>query len=601
MRRGRHPTTNLLTILNHLRRFSYDFRCMGLGAALLVLTACATAPLPKTPSTAPATPIAPVAAAPVAPIPAAAPFAFEDDPYYRLLMAEFAGHRGHLDVAVKNYGKLAEQLRDPALAERATRVAVYAHDDDAALASAQTWVELAPQAMDARQILAAMFIRHGNAPAALDQLEYVIAHDSGKPGSRLHMIASLLSQEEDRSTSLAVLEQLVHKHSGDSDALMAYALLAIRAEQLDQARDAIGRIATHTELNANVVMAYLAVLQKQGKLPQAITWLDSLLANNPHQFGVRLIYARLLADANRYEEARVQFTLLAAGAADNTDILFALGLLNLQANRADDASKNFEKLLKLNTRTDEAHFYLGQIAEARHQPGAALKHYQRVQGGTNYFATQMRMALVTATQHKVDEALALLDRVTTEDDTQRFGIARAKGEILTENHRYDDAMRIYDAALANGEYNSDLMYTRAMLAEKIGRIDQLESDLRAILKREPDNSQALNALGYTLADSTQRYDEALSLISRALELSPKDFYVLDSMGWVLFRLGRLDEAASYLQKARDLRNDPEVAAHLGEVLWAKGERAEAQKTWNAALRDTPNNEKLLEVIKRLTP
>ena len=583
----------LRTIVNRL--FCSWVRLFA-SLSLLLLAACTTPPVAKPAPPAP-TP-APVA---VAPLPPAAPFKYENDPYYRLLMAEFAGQRGHLDVAVQNYAELAHSLHDAGLAERATRIAVFARDDAAALVAARTWVELEPEAMDARQILAAMYIRHGEADAALEHLEYVIAHDPGRPGNRLHMIANLLGHEDDRQTSLAVMEKLVAKHSQDSDALLAYALLAIRAEQLDKARDAMERIVKHTELSSNVAMAYLAILQKQGKLPQAIDWLDSALATNPKQFGLRLIYARLLADANRYEEARVQFRMLATEAPDNSDVVFALGLLNLQANRVDDAAKNFTRLLKLDARRDEAHFYLGQIAEAQKQPDRALKEYGQVQGGGNYFSAQLRMALVKAVRGQTDEAIAALDKVTPEDDEQRFSLARAKGEILTDKNRYADAMRIYDAALANGEFHSDLLYTRAMLAERMGKIDVLEKDLRTILAREPDNAQALNALGYTLADNTKRYDEALVLISRALELSPKDFYVLDSMGWVLYRLGRFDEAISYLQQARTLRNDAEVAAHLGEVLWVKGDRAAAQKTWDAALRDTPNDKKLIEVIKRLKP
>ena len=563
----------------------------------LSLAACATPPVATPLATVPATEPVVVAAAP----PPAPPFEYENDAYYRLLMAEFAGQRGHLDVAVQNYAELARTLRDPALAERATRIAVFARDDEAALTAARTWVELEPKAMDARQILAAMYIRHGNADAALEHLEYVIAHDTGRPGNRLHMVANLLGHEDDRQTSLAVMEKLVAKHGEDSDALLAYALLAIRAEQLDKARDAMNRIVKHTELSSNVAMAYLAILQKQGKLPQAIAWLDSVLATNPKQFGLRLIYARLLADANRYEEARLQFRMLATEAPDNSDIVFALGLLNLQANRVDEAAKNFTRLIKLDTRLDEAHFYLGQIAEAQKDPDTALKHYARVQGGSNYFGAQMRTALVKAVKGQTDDAIAFLDKLTPEDDEQRFSVARAKGEILTDKNRYADAMQVYDAALAKGEFHSDLLYTRAMLAERMGRVDVLEKDLRTILAREPDNAQALNALGYTLADSTKRYDEALSLIARALELSPKDFYVLDSMGWVLYRLGRFDEAISYLQKARETRNDPEVAAHLGEVLWVKGDREAARKTWDAALRTTPDDKKLLEVIQRLKP
>lgn len=567
------------------------------SVGLLSLAACVTPPVTTPVATVPAN----APAAPPPPAVPAPPFEYENDPYYRLLMAEFAGQRGHLDVAVQNYAELARTLRDPGLAERATRIAVFARDDEAALAAARTWVELEPKAMDARQILAAMYIRHGNADAALEHLEYVIAHDTGRPGSRLHMVANLLGHEDERQTSLAVMEKLVARHGEDSDALLAYALLAIRAEQLDKARDAMNRIVKHTELSSNVAMAYLAILQKQGKLPQAIAWLDSALATNPKQFGLRLIYARLLADANRYEEARLQFRMLASEAPDNSDVVFALGLLNLQADRVDDAAKNFTHLIKLDTRLDEAHFYLGQIAEAQKDPDTALKQYARVQGGSNYFGAQMRTALVKAVKGQTDDAIAFLDKLTPEDDEQRFSVARAKGEILTAKNRYADAMQVYDAALAKGDFHSDLLYTRAMLAERMGRVDVLEKDLRTILAREPDNAQALNALGYTLADSTKRYDEALTLISRALALSPKDFYVLDSMGWVLYRLGRFDEALGYLHKARAMRNDPEVAAHLGEVLWVKGDRDAARKTWDAALRDKPNDEKLLEVIKRLKP
>ena len=590
------------TLRKHFHRSIRHLVRLTAGISVLTLAACATPPAttsgraqgnPAASPTAPA--VAAIAAQP------AAPFQYENDPYYRLLMAEFAGQRGHLDVAVKNYVELAQSLRDPGLAERATRISVFARDDESALTAARTWVELDPKDMDARQIVAAMYIRHGNADAALEHLDYVITHDAGQPGNRLRMVANLLGHEDDRQTALVVMEKLVAKHGDDSDALLAYALLAIRAEQLDKARDAMNRIVTRTELSSNVAMAYLAVLQKQGKLPQAIDWLDSVLAANPKQFGLRLIYARLLADANRYEEARLQFRMLATEAPENSDIVFALGLLNLQANRVDEAAKNFTRLLKLDARVDEARFYLGQIAEAQKDPEAALGHYRRVQGGNNYFGAQMRIALVKAIKGDTDESIAFLDKLHPEDEEQRFNVARAKGEILTDKNRFDEAMKVYDTALATGKYHSDLLYTRAMLAERMGKIDVLEQDLRTIIAKEPDNSQALNALGYTLADSTKRYDEALALISRALQISPQDFYILDSMGWVLYRLGRLDESVSYLEKARELRNDPEVAAHLGEVLWVKGERAAAEKTWEAALRDTPNDKKLLEVIKRLKP
>jgi len=569
--------------------------------SVLLLGGCATPP-PASPP-APAAEAAPAAVAPEFDLTIAEPepFDHENDPLYRLLLAEFAGQRGHLELATTQYLELARELRDIDLAERATRIAVFARDDDAALQAARVWVELAPLDMDARQIIAAMHIRHGDAEAALEHLEYVLENDHETSGNRLRMIANLLGREEDRDTALAVMEQLVEHFSEDTDALLAYALLAIRAERLDKAREAMRHIVRQTELSSNVAMAYLAVLQKADRMPEAIDWLDEILAINPDQFGVRLIYARLLAEANRFEEARIEFGVLSEESPDNTDIIFALGLLNLQAGRNDDAAQNFERLVELETREDEAHFYLGQIAEARGERRAAIEHYQAIEGGSNYFAAQLRKALVMSLMGQIDQSIAFLDRVVPEDEKQAFDLARAQGEILTEHGRLDDALAIYDAALEGGGYDTELIYTRAMLAEKMGRLDILERDLRTIIAAEPDNAQALNALGYTLADRTERYGEAHELIARALELSPNDFYILDSMGWVLYRLGRLDEAIDFLERARELRNDPEVAAHLGEVLWVKGKRDAARDVWESALRDTPNDKKLLDVIDRLTP
>jgi tetratricopeptide (TPR) repeat protein len=569
--------------------------CWLLVAA--ALSACST-PAPRRPAE--LRPPVSVATAPESQIPAL-PFAYEDDPIYRLLIAEFAGQRGDLDLAVTQYLALAQSLRDVKLAERATRIAVFARDDDAALAAASVWVELATMDMEARQIIAALYIRHGDADAALKHLEFILSHDHEEPGNPLRMIANLLGREADRNTALVVMGRLLDKFEDNTDALLTYALLAIRAERLPEASSAMLRIAERTELSSNVAMAYLAVLQKQDKLSDAVEWLDHILSINPKQFGLRLIYARLLADANRYEEARIQFNILAETAPDNTDIIFALGLLNLQANRIDVSSQNFERLVELEIRQDEAHYYLAQIAEGREQSLDAIRHYEAIEGGSNYFSAQLRKALVLAQLERVDDATAFLDQVTVENVEQGFELARAKGEILTSHDRYDEAMAVYNAALVGDAYDTDLLYTRAMLAEKMGAIETLERDLRTIIAKEPDNAQALNALGFTLADHTERYVEARQLIEMALQHSPNDFYILDSMGWVLYRMGNFEEAVDYLEQAHELRKDPEVAAHLGEVLWVMGNRDGARSVWESALRDTPNDKRLLDVIERLTP
>ena len=522
-----------------------------------------------------------------------------DDPTFHLFVAEFAGQRGRLDVAVAHYLSLARQLRTESVAERATKIAVFGHDNDAALEAAKIWVAAAPNNLEARQILAAMYIRHGDADAALENLEIVVGKGKGVAGnSNLRMVAMLLSREDDKATALTVMEKLVARHEGDADALLAYALLAIRADRFDKARAAMDKLVAKTDVNTNVAMSYVALLQKQGLQTEAVAWLEKALARTPDEFGLRMLYARMLADAHQYERARLQFELLAKKAPDNIDVIFALGLLNLQANRVDQAEQNFKALLKYEDRAADAHYYLGQIAESRKQIDVSLAHYRAVRDGTNRFMAQIRIAFVLSAQDKVDEARAQLKAIAPENDEQKLQLVRAEAEILADHERYQDAIALYDAAL-NGTYNMEMLYTRAMLAEKLGKMDVLEADLRTIIKREPENAQALNALGYSLVEHTDRYEEAYGFIKQALAITPDDFYVLDSMGWVLYRLGKVDEAVPYLKKAHEQKNDPEVAAHLGEVLWVLGKKGEAREIWDAALKQKPDDKGLRKLIERL--
>ncbi|MGE3773586.1 MAG: tetratricopeptide repeat protein [Gammaproteobacteria bacterium] len=528
------------------------------------------------------------------------PAAIEGDPLYKMLIAEFAGQREQLELALDQYLTLARGTRNPDLAERATKIAVFSRDDVKALEAARLWVELRPSSLDARQILAAMFIRRGDAAAALEHLKYVLAQDNSGDGSRFRVIANLLGREDDRRTALSVMEQLVAERPGDTDALVAYALLAMRAEDLGKARGAMDRLVERSNVNPNLALAYMAVLQKQDAGAEGIVFLEKALKRTPDEFGLRLLYARMLADAQRYEQARLQFAMLLEQAPDNTDVLYALGLLNLQAGKVEAAEANFRTLLQFDERTDEASFYLGQIEESRQRPAAALAHYRAVKGGSNAVPAKVRVISILANEGKIDEALAALAATTPEGEEQRIQLTLLHAEILAQQKRYEEALGVFDRAL-NGKYEMTLLYNRAMLAEQMGRLDLLEADLRTIIAREPQNSQALNALGYTLADRTNRYDEAYELIKRALAVSPNDFFILDSMGWVLYRLGRLEEAVPYLEQARKLRNDPEVAAHLGEVLWMLGRRDDAREIWNTALQAHPKDTRILEAIKRLAP
>jgi len=208
--------------------------------------------------------------------------------------------------------------------------------------------------------------------------------------------------------------------------------------------------------------------------------------------------------------------------------------------------------------------------------------------------------LILAKQGKIEKALTNIRSIEKPKDANRNILIQAEAEILIEEERFEEALSVFNTAIEE-QSHPDLLYSRAMLAEKIDRFDILESDLMSIIEKDPSNAAALNALGYTLADRGERLEDAYNYIKRAYELSPGDFYILDSMGWVLYRLGRLDEAIDFLRKAIDLRNDPEVAAHLGEVYWVMGNEKAAKNVWETALKATPADDRLLKVIERFIP
>ena len=524
----------------------------------------------------------------------------ERDPVYQLLVAEFAGKRDQLPLAVKHYLAMAEQTRDREIVERAARIAVFADDNDAALRASRLWVAVAPENLDARQLLAASLIRSGDGAAALEHLKYVLGKDRSNDGNRFRAIANLLGSEADRQVALSVMEALVATRAGDTDAQVAYALLAMRAENLPKAQEAMERLVGKADINPNLALAYVALLQKQGQAAAGIDFLERALKRAPEDLGLRLLYARLLADDRQFEPARRQFALLEKKAPDNADVVYALGLLNLQANKVAEAERNFLTLAKTPDRESDAAFYLGQIEESRGQQAAALTRYESVTTGSNRFPAQLRRAVLLASLDRLDEANTLLGSVKADDQAERSQLALTHAEILVAHERLDEAMAVYDQAL-NGVYDMALLYNRAMLAERMGKLELLESDLKAVLAREPENAQALNALGFTLADRTTRYEEARALIEKALKVGPRDFYVLDSMGWVLFKLGQAEAAIPYLEEARKIRDDPEVAAHLGEALWSLGRHKEAREVWHKALKQHPKQPKLLDTIKRLDP
>ena len=524
-----------------------------------------------------------------------------EDLLYKLLVAEIAGHRGVLDTSVEYYLDLARHTRDHRIVERAARIAVYARADDAALAAARIWVELDPRNPDPHQVLAIMKLRAGELEQAVEHLQDIFAYSDGAADEKLWMIANMLGSEKDKDAVLDVMEQLVTSQDNSAGALYAFAHVAARLEDLERSRELLEDTLALAPDNDNAALSYISVLQRLERDQEALSWLEQTLAQRgENDFNLRMAYARLLMEVRQYDKALGQFELLLEQQTENVDVLYALGLLYLQSNRLDESEALFRKLSTRENLTDSANYYLGRIAEEKRLYDEAGAWYQGVHKGEHYFDAQVRLAMLLARDGRVDAARDHLRSIRPKTGQQAQIMIQAEGDLLIRAQRYEEALEVYTEALGD-RYDADLLYARAMLAEKLDRLDILEADLRAILEQEPDHAQALNALGYTLADATDRHEEAYDLIKKALELRPADFYILDSMGWVLYRLGRLDEAIEYLRKALSIRQDPEIAAHLGEVLWVRGEREQAKEVWEAALQQTPEDARLLDVIERFNP
>lgn len=519
----------------------------------------------------------------------------------KILEAEFAGQRGHLDVSLQNYIELARQTRDPKIIERATRIAVFARDEALAAEMAGMWVDLDPRNPDPHQVLAVMAIRNGNVEKALSHLESLIEYTDGDMDQKLLMIASMLGREADKEQILEVMEKMTATRQDSPQALFAYARVAAVLGEYERALTLLDKAGKMDPDNQEIALNYISILQRLDRFEEALTWTErALQRNHKDNFDLRLAYARLLTDVRRYDDAVKQFEMLYTEDPENEDVAFALGLLHLQNDHVDEAEKYFLTLTSRASRANEVSYYLGRIAEDRKDYSKAAIWYQGVQSGQNYMDAQVRLSIMLAKQDRLEDARKHLKSIRTTTEGESAMLIQAEAELMVEAQRLEEAMKIYDEALAN-RYDADLLYSRAMLAEKMDRLDLMEKDLRTVIDKDPQNAQALNALGYTLADRTDRYEEAEQLIDRALQIRPDDHFILDSKGWVLYRLGKLEEALTYLRRAHDQIPDPEIAAHLGEVLWVMGNHKEARKVWETALKATPDNLHLQDVIERFNP
>jgi tetratricopeptide (TPR) repeat protein len=526
-----------------------------------------------------------------------------EDLLFKMMLAEVAVQRGQPHIAVQTYLELARETRDPRVAQRATEVAWNARFTSAALEAAGIWLQADPDSAQARQIIAALLVNQAQLSEAQPHLERWLAADSDNIGPAFLQLNTLLARHKDKAAVLKLMQALAKPYPDVPEARLSVAQAAWSAGDsqvaLDEANAAL-KLRPGWETAALFIAQSLQ--RRSGTDEEATRFLGEFLEAHPKARDVRLNYARLLANAKNFPEARKQFEVLVTEYPDNADVAMAVALLAVQANDYEAADAHLKRVLELNYKDpDVVRYYLGQLNEERKRFDEALKWYGSVTQGEQYISAQARYAGILAKQGKLPEARQHLQQATARNNLQRVQLTQAEAQLLREANAYQEAFDVLGRALEKMPDTPDLLYDHAMAAEKVDRLDVLEGNLKTLIKLRPDHAHAYNALGYTLADRNQRIEEAHGLIETALKLAPEDPFILDSMGWVLYRMGRGKEGLGFLHKAFKLRPDAEIAAHLGEVLWAVGQREEAEKVWGGALKNHPGSEVLQNTRKRFVP
>ena len=524
---------------------------------------------------------------------------------YRYLIAEVAGQRGDLATSGTIFYELAKTTRNPGLAERAAKVSAYGNVGQLTMPAVKLWAELDPTSNEAQQAMTEMLVGSGKLKEAQPFLAQLFVKEETRAGGFLYL-STLLSRNPDKAAVLNLVQALAKPYPELAEAQFAIAQSAWAAHKDNVALDALNKIET---LKPDWPIAALLkgqVLSEQNPLT-AINFYQDFLDQHPDANEIRLNMAKLMVSQKQYDLAKANFPILLANAKTSeaknaAEITAIIGLLSYQGGDYPAAEGYFQEALKLGFKdADQIYLYLGQVNEKLNQAEQSLSWYNKVAPGQHYLEAQVNIATAMARGGKVDQAIDKLDSLDNLNTQQQIIVIQTEAALLVKAGRHQEAFDLLDKAVKNLPNTADLVYDYALAAERLKKFDLMEAELRKTIKDMPNFAAAYNALGYSFADRNIKLNEALSLIEKALSLSPNDHYILDSLGWVHFRKGNLNKALDYLQQAYQYNADPEIAAHLSEVLWQQGKQDQANVVLNEALRNHPENELLKTTRSKLKP
>ena len=521
---------------------------------------------------------------------------FAPDTLYSLLTAEIAGQRNRFDVALNNYLEQAVTTRDAGIIERAMEISEFLGAQQQALAMSLLWVEVVPQNPEALRAAALQLARAGQHQEAMQFMQQVLEITDDTHFDLL-ALAALQADSDTRHGLLNNLQQLLSTHPDNPQISFAAALL-LQEEQ--RSEEALALLEEHTSKNrtAASIMLQSRLYASLDNTKKAITTLKKGVKEFPDDTRLRLLLARMLVNTEDYQGAIHHFRELSRQNPEEEDVRLAIALIELQQNNPDAAISELEYLLEQDADNSNAAYHLGRAFESAGQPDAAISTWKSIRAGDEFLLSRQNITRLLIEQQRTDELITWMRDERSRSPQRALELYLLEIEALMPQHP-GIALKTVNEALSQFESNNNLLYSRAIIAERLGLPNGLEEDLRQILHNDPDNSMALNALGYTLADRNERLDEALQLIEHAHQLNPNDPAILDSLGWVHYRLGNLAQAEALLQQAFTAFPDAEVGAHLGEVLWQQGKHREARRIWKKAAEQAEDTSLIEETRKRL--
>lgn len=523
----------------------------------------------------------------------------DPDVLFMLLTAELAGQRGQYGIALEGYMEAAKRVRDPRFAERAAMIAMYLKDSVRLDEAVTIWLKQDVNNITARKFAALSALKSGDKAAAEVHIESLLRNDPAGFDKSILELASVQQKENKSDLIFNVLNNVALKHPDQAVVYFVQALLAIQTGKQDVAEAKVGQALRVQPAWDKALMLHAQLAMLSGDLNKAKTALNNAIVKFPDDIKIKKLLAQVLVKSKDYDEAEQVYQDMLKTNPDDNESRLALGLMCLQQDKHEEAETIFTKLLDEPEWRSQANFYLAKIAEQQDDPDKALRLYDKASDEPVVFEAGVAAIALLGKEKQFAQAEARLASLAKKYPKQRVRILLVYSELLNQQQLYEKALELLTKALAELPDNKDLLYARALMAEHMGKFDVLEADLKKILEKHPDNAEALNALGYSLADKTKRYQEAESYLLRALKLAPNEAVILDSYGWLQFKLGNTAKALDYLERAYAKQQENEIAAHLAEVLWMANQKDKAKKIFKEAFKESPEDRYLLDFKSRI--